>query len=218
MRLYLMRHPETEANAKGLIYGKKDYPYTELGERQLNEAVKHIGMFPVTEIYSSPIGRAALLAEAVATSVSLTVTFDSRLEEMHQGILEGLSSDEAKERYPDVYENLMSGSMDFGPPDGESYRQFQERIETFLDELISDMESGETQENDSGDVSASGSDSGDRRVLIVSHGGVIRTMIESLVDCEPGFSWQLDVGNGSVIELNLEREYGRVRTVINIEL
>lgn len=195
MHLFLMRHPQTVANQQGLIYGKKDYPYTERGEKQIGQAVDNSSCFSFDHIFSSPIKRAGKLAEAVAEFHGLAIKYDARLEEMNQGVLEGLNESEAKERYPEVYEGLMSGDMSFGPPQGESFVQFKERVLNCL-EALTQLEGN---------------------VLVVSHGGVIRTMIESVIDCEPGFSWQLDVGNGSIIEINLDKDYGRIRQIINIE-
>lgn len=195
MRLFLMRHPQTTANLQGLIYGKKDYPYTALGLEQLSVAVENSLLFPIEKIFSSPIERAATLAKAAASRHKLEISYDERLEEMNQGVLEGLTERESQVRYPEVYERLMSGDMSVGPPEGESYNDFRDRVHEMIEELLKK----------------------DGNILVVSHGGVIRTMIEYIIDCEPGFSWQLDIGNGSIVEINLNKKYGRIRSIINIE-
>ncbi len=193
MRFIFLRHPQTVANEMGYIYGKKDYPYTILGEKQLIEAVKLSDGFTYDRIISSPIGRAKRLAEAVAVHSGSSLSEAKELEEMGYGILEGLTIEEGKTKYPEVMDAFMEGDPSYTIPEGETSEGFFERIQSFLDDHLQ----------------------GDESLLIVSHGGVIRTAIEYLLDTEPGFSWQLEVGNGSFVEINCEDGYHRLKNMMN---
>ena len=193
MRFIFLRHPQTVANEMGYIYGKKDYPYTILGEKQLIEAVKLSDGFTYDRIISSPIGRAKRLAEAVAEHSDSSLSDAKELEEMDYGILEGLTIEEGKAKYPEVIDAFMEGDPSYTIPEGETSEAFFDRIKDFLDDHLQ----------------------GDEALLIVSHGGVIRTAIEYLLASEPGFSWQLEVGNGSFIEIDCEDGYHRLKNMIN---
>ena len=193
MRYIFLRHPQTVANEAGYIYGKKDYPYTSLGQEQLIEAVKLSKGFTFDRIISSPIGRAKLLAQAVAEHHDMDMDEAPELEEMGYGILEGLTVEEGRLKYPEVIEAFMEGDPTYTIPEGETSEAFLRRIEEFLDGHLDK----------------------DETILIVSHGGVIRTAIEYLLDAEPGFSWQIEVGNGSFIEVVCEDGYHRLKNIIN---
>ncbi len=199
MRILFLRHPETVANERYLIYGEMDFPYTQHGEWQVSEVVKNIGRWPITQIVSSPLNRAKTLAQAVGKVLDLEVNLDARLEEMHQGIFEGLTLDEAKEKDVVAYEVMMEGDMSYVVPGGESYDMLCHRVDDFIKSLNMD----ETDENTC--------------LLVVSHGGVIRTAIEMLIDAEPGFSWLLEVGNGVVIDIVWHGGTGRIKNIMNLE-
>lgn len=180
MRLYLLRHTETVANKEGYIYGKKDYPLTEVGEAQLRRAVAHCEGIEGVTIVTSPLGRAKTLGMALAKRYHWPLEEVAYLEEMGYGVLEGLTAEAATLAYPEVMAGLMSGEGAYEIPEGESGLQFTARVTEGFDALI---EAG-------------------KDVLVVSHGGVIRTALEHILDLEPDLLWKLDIGNGSLIELH----------------
>lgn len=194
MRLIFLRHPQTRANALGYIYGKTDYPYTELGKQQCLAAIENTKYFNFDRIISSPLGRAKTLAEAISHGTHKPLSYDSKLEEMSYGILEGLTVEEGKEQYPEVMDCFLSGEQDFTIPEGETIDDFYGRVYDMIDRCI--KENVDT--------------------LLVSHGGVIRTAIEYLLDVEEGFSWSLEVGNGAYIEVICEDGYHRLINMMNL--
>ena len=196
MRFIFVRHPQTIANEIGYIYGKKDYPYTDLGQQQYKLAIEKSEEFPCKHLVSSPLGRARCLGEGIAKRNHMVLSVDSALEEMHYGILEGLTLEEGKDQYPDVMEAFLKGDDGYTIPEGEEVEAFYHRIHTFL---VTWLERNED-------------------VLVVSHGGVIRTAIEYLLTTEPGFSWQLEIGNASFVEIVCEEGYHRLKTLANLEV
>lgn len=199
MRLILLRHPETTANTRELIYGATDYPYTTLGEKQVKVVVKHVQTFPITKIITSPLGRAKKLAEAIGEELGILPVMEKAIEEMHYGILEGYNYKEAKKKFVDIYNALLLEDMDYEVEGGESYNAFMGRVHEFLDGLIQ-------QHKDLDDV-----------VLIVTHGGVIRTALEYLMDGAIGFSWSMNVENGVMIDLLQEDDRFIINNLLNIE-
>mgnify|MGYP001825389289 CR=1 FL=1 len=193
MRFIFVRHPQTIANEIGYIYGKTDYPYTELGQKQCALAIEAATGFQCDQLVSSPLGRARHLAEGIAKNKDMMMILDEALEEMHYGILEGLTVDEGQVKYPEVMERFLKGDDDFTIPEGEDVEHFFFRVHSFLEQCLEKNED----------------------VLIVSHGGVIRTAIEYLLDAEEGFSWSLEIGNGSIIEIVCEDGYHRLLNMIN---
>lgn len=193
MKVYLLRHTQTVANRDGYVYGKLDYPLTELGEEQLKKAVDLCGHITKVKLVTSPLGRAKKLAQAVAQAQGLALTEDSALEEMAFGILEGLTVEESEKRFPKAVEGFMSGDPTYRIPDGESGEEFAERVIHAIDRYMLEGED----------------------VLLVSHGGVIRTAVEYLLDTELGFAWKLEVGNGCLMEIECRNGYNTLKTLVN---
>lgn len=193
MRFILVRHPQTIANEIGYIYGKTDYPYTELGQEQMHQAVALSDSFTFDRILTSPLGRARRLAEALGAHHQMGITEEKALEEMSYGILEGLTLEEARAKYPDVVAGFMAGDPTYTIPEGEKSEDFYDRVIGILDQCLQ----------------------GDETCLLVSHGGVIRTAIEYLLGTEAGFSWQLEVGNGSFIEIVCKDGDHRLKNMMN---
>ena len=95
MRFYFLRHPETRANERSLIYGWGNYDYTEKGEEMFREILPRMDDYDFDRIYTSPLDRARKLAEAIGARRDKPVIVEERLKEMHYGILEGMPYPEA---------------------------------------------------------------------------------------------------------------------------
>jgi len=196
MGFIFLRHPETVANHQGLIYGKKDYPYTQKGHKQVEKIVDMLEDFNVDQILTSPLGRAKSLAMAIGQSKKMPITEEAQLEEMNHGVLEGLSEGEARAKYPNVFKGLEADYMHYKFPEGESYELFYRRINQFLENWQDET----------------------KTILVVSHGGVIRTAVEKLMAKEPGFSWELQLGNGSLIHVEQDKKSWQIIATKHITL
>ncbi len=136
MRLYLVRHGETESNRLGLALGQDDVPLNERGLRQAEQVAQALARQPLAAVYSSPLQRALSTARAIAEPQGLEVKVEERLIEMDIGEAEGLTFAEVRSRYPDF---LVSWASPEGPgrpmPGGERLLDVQERAWSAVDEL-----------------------------------------------------------------------------------
>ena len=97
-RIYLIRHGLPEfPGGKRMCIGTTDIPMGEKGFKQAAEMAKHLP--PVTAVFSSPLTRAVQTAQIIG----LPVTILDDLREMHAGQWDGLTFEEIRERYPDLY-------------------------------------------------------------------------------------------------------------------
>ena len=96
--IYLIRHalPEFPVG-KGMCIGTTDIPLGKAGLAQAAEMAKNLP--PVTAVFSSPLSRAVQTAQAIGMNV--TVVDD--LREMYAGAWDGLTFDEIRQRYPELY-------------------------------------------------------------------------------------------------------------------
>lgn len=137
MRLFLVRHGETEFNRRGLALGRKDVPLTERGRWQAERVGAALAGEPVVAIYSSPLQRALDTAGAIAERHELAVQVDQGLVEMDIGETEGLAFAELRARFPELLRIWTSAD---GPsqamPNGERLVDVEGRGWGFVQALM----------------------------------------------------------------------------------
>lgn len=136
MRLFLVRHGETESNRLGLALGRDDVPLNDRGLWQAERVGRALTRESITAVYSSPLRRALDTARAVAAPHGLEVRIEERLVEMDIGEADGLTFAEVRSRYPGLLEAWVSEK---GPtqamPGGERLLDVQERAWSALNDL-----------------------------------------------------------------------------------
>jgi broad specificity phosphatase PhoE len=156
--LLVVRHGQTESNIEGRWQGQQDGDLTDEGHRQIKLLAR---AFPdVAALYSSPLRRAAITAEAIARQQHIEVRFDDRLREIAFGAWEGLTRAEILDRFPDAVEFFNGKDVARGGT-GETFDQVRRRFGAALDE-IAVRHRGE-------------------RVAVVSHGGATRAWITDIL-------------------------------------
>ncbi len=157
-RFCLVRHGETDWNAKRRLQGHTDIDLNARGlaqAEQMARAIKRINLaFDV--LYTSDLQRAAKTAKAIEQLFSTSAITNAGLRERHLGALQGLTTDEAPQLEPDLWRSHLSRNVTEELRGGESIQQFADRINTAL-EKIREQHLGKT-------------------VLLVSHGGALDMM------------------------------------------
>lgn len=135
MRLLIIRHGESEADILNVHEGRADFELTEVGQQQvilLSEWVNN--HYKLDKIYSSTLKRATQTALLLGNKQQIEIEFDEDLMEWNNGLIAGLSREEAEERYPLV--------IDLAPHDAvyeqESILDFRYRAEKILSKIISE--------------------------------------------------------------------------------
>jgi len=127
-RLYLIRHGQSDGNAQGRFGGHGPTPLSKLGREQAEKTAKVLAKGGVDAIYTSDLLRAVQTAEPLAALTNLPINKSEAFRERHVGVLEGLTFDESKDRYPNDYYALINRSVHHVITEGESYRQLLVRI------------------------------------------------------------------------------------------
>lgn len=157
-RLCLVRHGETDWNAAHRLQGHTDIDLNARGiaqAKQMAYALKRINLqFDV--LYTSDLQRAAKTAQAIEALFKTSAISNAELRERHLGALQGLTTNEAPTREPDLWKSHISRNIEENLRSGESIRQFSDRIKTALEKIRIDH-SGKT-------------------ILLVSHGGALDMM------------------------------------------
>lgn len=216
MKLILVRHPETEANAKRLIYGRTESEYTEKGRASIAAVVEQLSNVEIHSIYASPLKRAANLAEAIAEGHSrdsrkLEVIIEDRLQEMHFGIFENKTNEEAREMYGDGFDHFLHDFANFVVPEGESLSQVRDRVVEFLKELLASESTRETFEEmvKQDPVKAIERwNAESKTVVIVAHSLVIRGALSWLLNIPLNEIWHIDIKPAAIVEVSYRGGYG----------
>jgi alpha-ribazole phosphatase len=186
VEVYLVRHTTVDIEP-GICYGQTDVPLAASFETEAEAVRKKLAQLDGFIAYSSPLSRCRKLAEFLYSG---TIRMDQRLMEMHFGIWE-------QQRWDDIDDKLLKTWMaDFVKQQcsgGESYQDVFERVVTFWNEL-------RQQKFD--------------RVLIVTHGGVIRALLTHLLDMSLKNAFRIMIDFGSVTKIR-ELDYGTMIDYVN---
>ncbi|MCI6151826.1 histidine phosphatase family protein [Fusobacterium perfoetens] len=154
MKIYFVRHGETEWNLKKIFQGIKNSPLTKLGKEQARKLKIKLNSIDFTHYYSSPLGRAVetleILTEDRKEKKLETIEY---FREIDMGEMEGVPRDEFEKTYPTQFYNLWYNGKEYDPSEykGESFQKVLERVRNGLNYLENNH-----KEND--------------KILIVSHG------------------------------------------------
>ncbi len=184
VRILVARHPETEANVARRFVGTGDTAYTPLGRRQAAELTEAVVAFAPDAVFSSPRRRCVEVASAAAERSGAALTTTEALGEMDFGRIEGLTYGEA---------TALGLSMDLlgGPSEeveangGEPWAHFEERVRTSLPALL-----------------AAGP-----RVAVITHSGVVRSLLTSALDLPSDSAWRFAVAPASVSVLTVGDDF-----------
>ncbi|MBX8625931.1 alpha-ribazole phosphatase family protein [Pseudomonas glycinae] len=189
LRLDLLRHGETELG--GGLRGSLDDALTEKGWAQMREAV--IGQGPWDRLVSSPLQRCARFAEELSAQRDLPVSLDKNLQELHFGAWEGQSAAALMETDAEALGLFWADPYGFTPPQGEPVSDFSARVLAAVMRLHAAY-AGE-------------------RVLLVSHGGVMRLLLARARGLPREQLLNVEVAHGALFSLIVEAD-GSLREVL----
>jgi broad specificity phosphatase PhoE len=156
-RVTLIRHCEAMGNYERIFQGHTDADISENGKIQLELLSVRCRNMPIDVLYSSPLKRAYLTAEAVNTYHHLPIQVDAGLVEINGGLWEGEKWEELPALYPEHALQWNTKPYDFAPPQGESMRQVYDRMWNTVTKIVA-----ENQE---------------KKIVITSHGCAIRNFL-----------------------------------------
>jgi broad specificity phosphatase PhoE len=104
------------------MQGQLDVPLDEVGRQQAAAVAGVLGEAAPSALLSSDLARARDTGQALADATGVRLRLDARLRELDLGHWQGLTIDEAKQRYPTEYDAWRAGD-DVPRGGGETYRQ-----------------------------------------------------------------------------------------------
>ena len=187
MRLFLIRHAESVANAQGRWQGHADFPLSEHGERQAEkvaEAIKAAGL-ELPAIYSSPLQRARATADAIAKATGADITEWDALKEFDVGAFSGRTLEEIRAENANWVSGFEKTRDWHQVPGAETPADRAKRALGVIEHLLN--------------VHPDGSE-----VICVTHGGIMQFFLAAILETER--VWGVHPGNTAVFEFKLHRE------------
>lgn len=196
--LYLIRHGQVAKSRPRSYNGQLDVPLSGLGSQQMERLAEWAASTAVTAVYCSDLQRARTGADRVAQRCAAPVTMTPLLREKHFGQWEGLTYEEAEQRFPAEWRAWVADPSEAEPPGGETYREVEARVIPFVRRVVRDHP-GQT-------------------VLILAHGGVNRVILcralglslrrvfrieqdyacVNQIDCSAGDRWRVALMNSAL--------------------
>ena len=163
--LLLVRHGQSTANAKGIWQGQMEFPLSERGRAQASLAGHGLSRQPFEGLYSSPLSRAFETAEIIRdrTGFAGEIVPVEGLSERNGGILEGHTWAEQEQRNPELAKKFLA------IPEEERWAlvgaETDEEVIARFEEALSSIRTLHP---------------GGSRIVVVSHGGVMRAFLREL--------------------------------------
>ncbi|CAK7284632.1 Glucosyl-3-phosphoglycerate phosphatase [Streptomyces misionensis JCM 4497] len=168
-RIILWRHGQTSWNVERRFQGSTDVPLTETGVGQARRAARLLASLRPDAIVSSDLARAVDTAAELAALTGLDVVREEGLRETYAGVWQGLTHEEIIARHGDEYAAWKRG---------EAVRRGGGELETEVADRAAPVVLRHAEKLPV-----------DGTLVVVSHGGTIRTTIGRLLGLE-AHSWE----------------------------
>ena len=196
-RIHLVRHGQTVMNARVRFRGRLEVPLNEVGRAEAREAARVLVGSGLVAVYTSPLGRAREVAEAIAKASGVgAVRAQPDLVNLDYGAWEGLTKEESAQVDPVAWGNYVADPEVAVCPDGEAVADAADRVVAAL-RAIARQHPG-------------------RAVAAVSHGVMLRLAVLR-VEGDSGDDWQFAMPTGGAIVFDVDPDGGAIRVVSQLD-
>ena len=184
--LVLVRHGQSEWNAKNLFTGWKDPGLTPVGEKEAANAgilIKERNI-KFSMMFTSALKRAQITGQMILEGIAQTdieVIKNQALNERDYGDLAGLNKDDARKEWGEEQVHIWRRSYDIPPPGGESLKNTAERVLPYFNSsILPRLLEGEN-------------------ILVAAHGNSLRSLVMQLDDLSKDEVIALEIPTGAPI-------------------
>jgi len=195
---YFLRHGESSGNIDRIIQGRKDYPLSEAGIKQAEEAGRWFAAKGIELILTSPLSRAKATAEIVAAEAGIAeIELYDQLTELDTGIFTGLMWRDIPDKYPAQWSLFQKQSWE-SVPQAETMADLLERTALFWQFLKSLHRTGR------------------RNILSVTHSGTLQGIIKNTLNYR---EWMplIPVDNCGICHFSLDNTRSNHQSVYNCQ-
>jgi len=183
--IIIVRHGETEWNVGEIFRGRIDIELNETGIKQAELLAEYLSKQTIDAIYSSPLKRALRTAEIIAGYHKLDVDIAPGLIDFNYGQWQGLSHQEVKDEYKELYTAWTNRPDQVKMPAGESLDDVSKRATGVVTNISSRYKG---------------------TVVLVSHRVVNKVLICALLGLDNSRFWKIKQDTGGITTFTYENE------------
>jgi broad specificity phosphatase PhoE len=185
--VYLVRHGQTAWNREEVFRGRGDIPLNETGRKEALLTGQYLRRVVVNSVYSSPLSRAVVTAETIAHYQDRKVQILDGLIDIDFGQWQGISHEEVREKYGELYRQWKDTPHLVRFPGGESLKEVRKRVLRAIRSIIRDH--------------------ADETLVMVSHRVVNKIMLCGLLGLDNSHFWQIGQDTGCINILEFSEEF-----------
>jgi broad specificity phosphatase PhoE len=184
LRVFVVRHGETDFSRERRFAGARDVPLSARGRLQSEAVAAALAAEPLAAVYTSPLERARASAELIAKPHGFEPRPAPDFREMAFGEWEGLLRDELAARQPSDASAWRDTPHLAAPPGGERLLDVAARVEAAIARLRDDH-AGAT-------------------VAVVTHAIVTRLIVLQALGLPPERLWSVDASPAGITEIEYQ--------------
>lgn len=181
--LVLIRHGQSERNAKGIWTGWFDSPLTAKGKQEARDAAIHLKGLTFHRAYTSDLIRAQQTLQELLTELNhekIITKSHKALTERNYGDYTGLNKWEAKEKLGEEEFNRIRRGWDHPIPNGETLKDVHARVMPYYEKnILQDLKEG-------------------NNVIVSAHGNSLRALVKHLEAIPNEEVHKLEIGTGEI--------------------
>lgn len=187
--IYLIRHGETDSNKAKKFQGRINTPLNEKGLNGAKGLVERFENIPLAKMYCSTLKRTFQTAEPLATAKGISIEETEKLQELSFGQWEGMEFGEISKRWPNAYEELFIHPTLLDLKGEENFLEAMERGRAAIEGILKEQENNTS-------------------VAAVSHGGLIRLILCSILQMPADEMWTFSLDNVGVTGITYTEKLG----------
>lgn len=177
-----VRHGHTRQTESGQLYSDPGAVLSDRGKAQAEQIARWLVRENPDGLLSSAADRVKATAEIISRELALAVETLDDLNEQHVGLWEGRTYLDIKKSEPDAYHQWCADPIRNSPPGGESILGMFERVNARLAAVVQQFQG--------------------RKLLLVTHAGVIRSAIAGALGIPIDNFWRISIPTASVSKID----------------
>jgi broad specificity phosphatase PhoE len=192
MKWYIIRHAEKEkGDYFNPILRHQDEPISSRGLVESQKLWDYFSGKTINRVYISQYKRTGQTIEFTARKLGINPIKDARLNEIDNGLLDGMTDKQVEKKFPKVWKDILDRDHDFQFPGGECGEDARKRINSFMLEKQKDNED----------------------IVVVCHEGLIRLWLCHLLGLPVYQRRDFKVDFCGIMEIEFNPEYGKWKLI-----